>query len=248
MTISTGRAFCRAGIGSGGTERYDTILVEEDMVRFYVRLVALAAAFGAVFIGCVVTDARADNVGSVETIVLFRHGEKPAGGLGQLNVKGLNRSLALPNILIGKYGKPNYIFAPNPSVLVDSSANNPGYSYVRPLATIEPTAILLGMPVNTQIGFNAIDQLQTEMAKPMYAGAVIFIAWEHGYLDVFAKNMVKAYGGDPSMVPSWPENDFDTIFVIRLTHTGASTSETFSIDHEGLNQTLSDNYPSPPAQ
>lgn len=27
----------------------------------------------------------------------------------------------------------------------------PPYSYVRPLATIEPTAIRLGMPVNTQM-------------------------------------------------------------------------------------------------
>jgi len=39
-----------------------------------------------------------------ETIVLIRHGEKPAGGLGQLSCKGLNRSLALPSLLIGRYG------------------------------------------------------------------------------------------------------------------------------------------------
>jgi hypothetical protein len=43
---------------------------------------------------------------SGETIVLIRHGEKPDSGLGQLTCKGLNRALALPALLIGRYGKP----------------------------------------------------------------------------------------------------------------------------------------------
>jgi hypothetical protein len=34
----------------------------------------------------------------VETIVLLRHGEKPEGGLGQLNCQGLNRALVAPVI------------------------------------------------------------------------------------------------------------------------------------------------------
>jgi len=51
--------------------------------------------------------------------VLIRHGEKPPGGLGQLTCKGLNRSLALPSLLIGRYGKPDFIFAPDPAQRVD---------------------------------------------------------------------------------------------------------------------------------
>ena len=54
-----------------------------------------------------------------ETIVMVRHGEKPPGGLGQLTCKGLNRALALPSVLIGRFGKPDYIYAPNPSVQVN---------------------------------------------------------------------------------------------------------------------------------
>jgi hypothetical protein len=61
-----------------------------------------------------------------ETIVLVRHGEKPAEGLGQLNCQGLNRALALP-VVIGK------LFA------------RPDANYVRPLATIEPTAIAFAL-------------------------------------------------------------------------------------------------------
>jgi hypothetical protein len=60
-----------------------------------------------------------------ETIVLLRHGEKPAGGLGQLTCKGLNRALALPSVLIGRFGKPGYIYAPNPSMQVNDGKNQP---------------------------------------------------------------------------------------------------------------------------
>ena len=41
-----------------------------------------------------------------QTIVLLRHGEKPSAGLGQLTCQGLNRSLALPDVLLAKFGKP----------------------------------------------------------------------------------------------------------------------------------------------
>ncbi len=68
-----------------------------------------------------------------ETIVAIRHGEKPPGGLGQINCRGLNRALALPSVLIGRFGKPDYIYAPNPSVMVSDGNSKPTYSYVRPL-------------------------------------------------------------------------------------------------------------------
>jgi hypothetical protein len=56
-----------------------------------------------------------------ETLVCFRHGEKPPGGLGQLTCRGLNRALALPKVLLPRYGTPRFIFAPNPAQKVDST-------------------------------------------------------------------------------------------------------------------------------
>src|SRR5208282_3099691 len=94
---------------------------------------------------------------TVETIVCLRHGEKPAGGLGQLTCRGLNRALALPNILLAKYGTPQFVFAPNPTQQVNDKDGT--YYYVRPLITIEPTAIRCGLPVNTQFGFREIERL-----------------------------------------------------------------------------------------
>jgi hypothetical protein len=186
--------------------------------------------------------AVAETQEMTETIIVVRHGEKPPKGLGQLKCRGLNRALALPDVLISKFGQPNYIFAPNPSVQIHDG-NSPLYSYVRPLATIEPTAIKLGMNVNTQIGYNQIQQLQTELTNSKYATSLVFVAWEHGYQYEFAKALVKTYGGDPSIVPDWRNDDYDMIFVIHLKQTSGKTSLSFNVDHEGLNNKLSDECP-----
>ena len=181
---------------------------------------------------------------TTETLVIFRHGEKPPMDLGQLTCKGLNRALALPPVLNAKFGRPDYLFAPDPAIQVHDGHNGP-YSYVRPLATIEPTAIRLGMNVNAQIGFTQIDQLQQELAQPQYANAKVFIAWEHGYEEAFTRNLLKSYGADPSQVPHWSNSDYDSIYVVRLTRTAGNTTASFTLDHEGLDGKLSDACPAP---
>lgn len=178
--------------------------------------------------------------GEVETIVCIRHGEKPPSGLGQLTCRGLNRALALPKVLLSKYGTPEFIFAPDPAQKVDDKGGE--YYYVRPLITIEPTAICCGLPVNTEFGFRDIDGLQRELEKNKYWHSTIFVAWEHGYLDQFVRNVVKADGGNPAQVPSWPGKDYDSIFLIKISHSKGHESVAFAIDHEGLNH-LSDNCP-----
>ncbi|HEX4022670.1 MAG TPA: hypothetical protein VHX63_16105 [Acidobacteriaceae bacterium] len=195
----------------------------------------LAAGFAAA--------TPATSSASIETIVAIRHGEKPRDSLGQLNCKGLNRSLALPHILLLRYGLPDFIFAPNPSVMSTSASGT--YSYVRALATIEPTAIEAHLPVNTQIGLGDIEQLQSELTSKPYWNSVVFLAWEHTYLDRFVKALVSTYGRDPALVPSWPEDDYDSIFVIRLRRQNNKISVSFKHDYEGLNGRLSDSCPGP---
>jgi hypothetical protein len=174
----------------------------------------------------------------IETIVCVRHGEKPPAGLGQLTCQGLNRALRLPQVLIAKFGKPDFIFAPDPNQVNHDPAGD--FCYVRPLATIEPTAIQCSLPVNTHFGFTDIAGLEQELSKPAYAGAIVFVAWEHRYLGDFVKNTVKASGGDSSKVPGWQGNDFDSIFVVRLVHNKAGTTVTFTHDNEGLDHLSTD--------
>ncbi|HTD13983.1 MAG TPA: hypothetical protein VK673_02335 [Chthoniobacterales bacterium] len=173
-----------------------------------------------------------------ETIVAIRHGEKPAGGLGNLNCKGLRRALALPDVLLSKYGRPDFIFAPNPTERFDGG----DFNYIRPLVTIEPTAIRCELPVNTDFGYTQIDDLAVELRKTDYQHALIFIAWEQGQLDKLAKLLVSWYGGDPSQVPFWSDRDYDTIFVFRIFRQDGRSILAFTVDHEALNN-LSDSCP-----
>jgi hypothetical protein len=177
-----------------------------------------------------------------QTIVAIRHAEKPPTSLGQLTCKGLNRALALPNVLIPRFGKPDRIYAPDPGTRI-GQLGNLSYSYVRPLMTIEPTAIQLEMPVNALIGFKNIGQLKKELLAPENANSVIYLAWEHVYLNEFAKRMLKAFGKDTSAVPDWPNDEYDRIYVFRIRDAGNKKELTFSVEQQGLTDSLSDKCP-----
>jgi hypothetical protein len=177
-----------------------------------------------------------------ETIVAIRHAEKPPTSLGQLTCKGLNRALALPKVLIPRYGKPDRIYAPDPGTRI-GQLGNLNYSYVRPLMTIEPTAIQLEMPVNALIGFKNVGQLRKEVLAPENTNSVIYLAWEHVYLNQFAKRLLKAYGKDPSVVPDWPDGEYDRIYVFRITDVDGKKDLAFSVEAQGLTDSLSDKCP-----
>ncbi len=177
---------------------------------------------------------------SVETIVCIRHGEKykpeemQGHDIGQLNPQGLNRALALPKVLLGKFGKPQFIFAPNPADTIASKDGVP-FCYVRPLATIEPTAIACGMPVDTRFGFKDTQGLESELRQPAYQNALIFVAWEHRMLEQFVRSTVVDLGGDGQTVPPWdPTMGYDGIYIVRITTQNGKSTVAFSVDHEGL--------------
>ena len=177
-----------------------------------------------------------------ETIVAIRHAEKPPASLGQLTCKGLNRALALPKVLISRYGKPDRIYAPDPGTRI-GQLGNLNYSYVRPLMTIDPTAIQLEMPLNALIGSKNVGQLRRELLAKENANSVIYLAWEHAYLNQFAKQLLKAYGKDPSLVPDWPNEEYDRIYVFRIKGVRKDKDLTFSVEQQGLTDSLSDKCP-----
>ena len=167
-----------------------------------------------------------------QTIVFLRHGEKPSGGYGQLTCQGYNRSLDLPATLVGKFGKPDLLYAPNPSVKIADSAGK--FSYVRPLATIEPTAIKLRLPVNTNYAYYDVSALKTALIHPTKADTTIFVTWEHDYLVKVVQSIMNTYGGGAA-VPAWISGDYDTLYVLHVDYTDSSITARFSRDHEGLN-------------
>jgi hypothetical protein len=152
----------------------------------------------------------------VETLVLVRHAEKPADGLGLLTCKGLNRALLLPDFFAANFERPDRIFAPNPAVKVtEIHGNGQRYDYVRPLLTIAPTAVRLGVPINTQLPFNDPGLLADTLLDPQYHNDTIYVAWEHSNLVAFAEIVLKRFH-DLAPVPQWPDSDYDAYYVFRI--------------------------------
>jgi hypothetical protein len=192
----------------------------------------MAAVIGASLSLLMLTGTAARSDDTVETIVFIRHGEKPDKGLGQLNCKGLNRALALPAVIAKLFGRPSVIFAPDPSDRkVDDGES---YDYVRPLATIEPTAISFGLPVNASIGVSKMDQLQAALEQPRNRSGLILVAWEHRLIENIARMLLHTHGGDAAVVPKWHGDDFDSIYVVTMNWTGDTAKATFVHQHEGL--------------
>ncbi len=177
--------------------------------------------------------ARAAPTNTTETIVLLRHAEKPPNGLGQLDCQGLNRALALPAVIRRDFGKPDIIFAPDPAH--PKTDDGTQYDYIRPLATIEPTAIAFTMPVQADIGVADWGALAKQLDAPALHSALVLVAWEHSDIVKLARALVAAHAGNPANIPDWDRNDFDSIYVLRITRTSSASHATFTHRHEGLN-------------
>ncbi|KAA1185672.1 histidine phosphatase family protein [Rhizobium tropici] len=195
------------------------------------RSISLPLASGILALASLWGSASAAET-ATQTIVFMRHGEKPEAGLGQLSCQGLNRALALPRVLAKLFGKPTAIFAPDPSKRKDDSGTS--YDYIRPLATIEPTAVALGLPVDTSFGYDDTDDLKTELEKPAYAGKLVFVAWEHKQIVKLARQLLSDNGGDDEAVPKWQGEDFDSLYVLRIGGGKAGMGATFEKMAEGL--------------
>jgi hypothetical protein len=187
------------------------------------KLVAVALV---VFV-CASADAYAE-----QTIVFFRHGEKPASGLGQITCQGLNRALALPDVLLSRYGAPDFAYAPNPTVKISDPGGS--YFYVRPLATLEPTAIRAGLSVNTNYGYNNVAGIKAILIRSSKANTTIFVAWEHAYLVRIVQSIMDSYGGG-ARVPSWRSGDYDTLYVVRVNYSSSGITARLDLDSQGLN-------------
>jgi len=193
------------------------------------RLSAVLFMFVILLVGAV-GDARAE-----QTLVFFRHGEKPLTDYhGQLSCQGFNRALALPNVLLAKYGTPTYLYAPNPAFRISDPGGRSYYD--RALETLVPLGVKLKMDIRSQFAYSDIASLQNALITSAKDNTLIFIAWEHLALQQLVQNIMNAYGGH-LVVPQWPSTDFDSLFVVRVNY-GSAITASFQLDHEGLNGRL----------
>ncbi|HTI37790.1 MAG TPA: hypothetical protein VL484_09540 [Vicinamibacterales bacterium] len=194
------------------------------LFRSRIRLTALASF--------VVFMASVSTASAQQTVVFFRHAEKPASGLGLLSCQGLNRALALPAVLLSRFGTPDFLYAPDPSVKISDPTGS--YYYVRPLTTIEPTAIRAQRSINTHYGYTDISSLESLIIRSTKANTTIFVSWEHEYLQRLVQDIMNRYGGG-ALVPAWVTGDYDTMYVVHVNYAGGTISATFERQSEGLN-------------
>ncbi|MFG0925522.1 histidine phosphatase family protein [Pseudomonas sp. CJQ_8] len=181
-------------------------------------------------------ESRARSVDGTQTLVFLRHGEKPGEGLGQLNCQGLNRALDLASVLPERFGKADYVFAANPTRHVEEGSRDESYSYIRPLMTITPSAIRLGLPVNIDYGANDTAELADELLSDKYRNATIYTAWSHGYLPELINTVAgKALGEERVITEDWSGEDFDTLYVLTLTWQNGKASLLSRNVRQGLN-------------
>ena len=197
--------------------------------RAYVALPSLLAV-SALTLSLESSQIRAQPVDGTQTLIFLRHAEKPEGGLGQLNCQGLNRAIELSTLLPEKFGKADYVFAADPTRNVEEGELDNSYSYIRPLMTISPAAIKLGLPVNIEFSANDTSDLARELTEDKYHNATIYTAWSHGYLpELINKVAGNAVGEKQTITDDWASGDFDSLYVLTLTwHNGKASLQSHS--------------------
>ena len=191
---------------------------------------------GAISLAVHADKVFARPIDGVQTLVFMRHAEKPADGLGQLNCQGLNRAIDLATLLPQRYGRADYVFAADPSRQVEEGAEDDAYNYVRPLMTINPSAIKLGLPINLEYSANDTRALANELTDDQYHSSTRYTAWSHGYLPELINSIAsKALGKKTTLTEDWSGSDFDSLYVLTLTWKDGKATLLSRIDKQGLN-------------
>ena len=165
-------------------------------------------------ISCFFFTAESCHAGNVR-IVIIRHAEKPDGG-NNLNCQGINRSLQLPKVLYAKYGIPAALFIP--AVESGDKTRN-----ARMFQTITPFAVKYNLPINSS---HQEEDFSGVANDAKMRNGTVFIIWEHNEI----AHIAKALGIKKSAGLEWPDNDYDSIWVITYKNGVATLAK----DKEGL--------------
>jgi len=166
--------------------------------------------------------ASGNKDSTVLKVYIIRHGEKPKKG-DNLSCAGLNRALALMDVLKKKVGKPDYTYVPTINTGQKTSS-------VRMFQTVTPFAVREDLHINSQ--FAETDSTGAA-ADVLLKRGVVLMVWEHGNIPPLARAL-----GAP-VTGIWNPKDFDSIWILSYT-ADASGNLHYShmkIDQENINPT-----------
>lgn len=146
------------------------------------------------------------------TIFIIRHGEKSnnydslscdsAGTVGDnLSCRGLNRALALADVLPAKLGIPGHVYVAQPQ-----TGKKTGSS--RMFQTITPFAVKYNLSLNTEFKETQTGKAAKSIKKKK---DTVLVVWEHGNIPPLVKSL-----GVTGTIPKWPCTDFDSIWMVTI--------------------------------
>jgi hypothetical protein len=164
-----------------------------------------------------------------ETMYLIRHAEAhPTSGWedGNYVAAGQWRAIDLPIALSGKI-TPDEVYSIDPAQ--SGGAGNLDFSYVRPSLTVAPYAIANHVPYHLAAGFELDDLANVTQNtinfffdNPQFSNHKILLAWEHEHYPPLVNALLAMYGSSQT-VAAWPQDDYDSIWTVRLDSAGNLT-------------------------
>jgi hypothetical protein len=146
-------------------------------------------------------------------VVIIRHGEKPEKG-HELSCQGQNRAAALPAVLYQKFGKPGYTYVPD--------MHSPGKTTgSRMYQTAAPFVNQYKLSLNSTFDKADYPGIAADILRK---NGTVLVVWEHSAI----KGLAKALG--VTAPGKWPDDDFDSIWIITFDHGKAVLQK----DREGL--------------
>ncbi|MGB8784865.1 MAG: hypothetical protein WA718_04480 [Terriglobales bacterium] len=185
------------------------------------------------------------GINTNETVYLVRHAEAhPTYWFedGNYVAAGQWRALDLPNALLGKLNPvPTQIYSIDPAQATPSGYLN--FSYVRPSLTAEPYAIANNLPLNLVANFEMFDlshvigqenqfffNVPTYASDPLFSpgppsfsGQAVLLTWEHSHFAPTVNALLASYGSSQQVPVEWQDNDYDTIWTVRIDGSGNLT-------------------------
>jgi hypothetical protein len=176
------------------------------------------------------------GINTNETIYMIRHAEAhPTRGWenGNFVAAGQWRALGLPNALRGKIS-PTVVYSIDPAQIIPSFGSPSSkyrWSYVRPSMTVEPYAIANNLPYYLVSEFEIFDPTSAKLSVAYFfngdafSNQTVLLAWEHNHLPPLVNELLSSYfpGNNGPTAPAWPDDDYDTIWTVKLDDKGNLT-------------------------
>ncbi len=155
-------------------------------------------------------------------IVFIRHGEKPPKG-DNLTCQGINRALALPQVLVKKFGVPQAIYVP-------ALGLGEATKHARMFETVMPLAAKYNLQINTSHQEKDSTQIAADLKTKT---GVVLVVWEHKAL----VSLMHALGiEEPAL--KWPDDDYDSIWILDF----KDAKPQFTRDKENIHPTAACNF------